>query len=487
VDAKRIGLTGRSGGGATSWWIAAADDRPQAIVPVAGIADLYAHLCAGAVPRFRDGVISGHCDCMYMVNTHRWDFATVAALCAPRPLLLGNSDADDIFPVAGYRRIAEKVRKVYALYGADEKFQLLETQGPHKDTPELHLGINRWMNRWLKDDPTSEINPDLEKRLKPAQLKVFETLPVPRLNEVIHETFVPAAKLDLPADSAAVRRWWAKQQPALMDALKTHVFAGWPQSPPPLKATVASDVTHDGIRLRAVDFVSESAIDLRVWVMTSPKVEVPAEVILSVLDERGWDRWCVDLGPAFATPLQRSDGLKRDQAKFVQNRTAMEQNRWAFAAIAPRGVGPTRWAEPGSRDDVLARRRFALVGQTLDGQRVWDVKRAIATLQTVPDLRQPPLTLQGTGDMAGVSLHASLFEPGVSALDLWYPPSSHRQGPVLLNVLHHLDLPQAVALVAPRKVTIRVAGEADRAICEWPIQLQKALGGNGLAVNVVGE
>ncbi|HEX4608977.1 MAG TPA: prolyl oligopeptidase family serine peptidase, partial [Urbifossiella sp.] len=117
VDAGRIGLTGRSGGGATSWWVAAADERVKAVVPVAGIADLRAHLCEAPAARFADGVISGHCDCMYMVNTHRWDFATVAALIAPRPLLLGNSDADDIFPVAGYRHLWKEASKVYALYG----------------------------------------------------------------------------------------------------------------------------------------------------------------------------------------------------------------------------------------------------------------------------------------------------------------------------------------------------------------------------------
>jgi hypothetical protein len=71
VDPKHIGVTGRSGGGATSWWLAAADDRPQCIVPVAGIADLYSHLIEGVAPRLRDGVISGHCDCMYFVNTYR--------------------------------------------------------------------------------------------------------------------------------------------------------------------------------------------------------------------------------------------------------------------------------------------------------------------------------------------------------------------------------------------------------------------------------
>ena len=59
-----------------------------------------------------------------MTNTYRWDFATVAALVAPRPLLLGNSDEDDIFPVPGYRRLAEKVRKIYDLYGAGSKFVL---------------------------------------------------------------------------------------------------------------------------------------------------------------------------------------------------------------------------------------------------------------------------------------------------------------------------------------------------------------------------
>ena len=143
VDAKRIGVTGRSGGGASSWWISAADDRIKAMVPVAGIADLRSQLCEGTTPRLADGVIAGHCDCMFMVNTYRWDFAQVAALCAPRPLLLGNSDDDAIFPVPGYRRLADKVRKVYALYGAGEKFQLLETKGPHDDTPELRAGDRR--------------------------------------------------------------------------------------------------------------------------------------------------------------------------------------------------------------------------------------------------------------------------------------------------------------------------------------------------------
>src|SRR5579871_5527120 len=72
VDPKRLGVTGRSGGGATSWWVTAADERVRCAVPVAGIADLRAHVVEGSKGRLEHGVISGHCDCMYFTNTYRW-------------------------------------------------------------------------------------------------------------------------------------------------------------------------------------------------------------------------------------------------------------------------------------------------------------------------------------------------------------------------------------------------------------------------------
>ena len=40
VDKSRFGVTGRSGGGAYSWWVAALDDRIKVAAPVAGITDL---------------------------------------------------------------------------------------------------------------------------------------------------------------------------------------------------------------------------------------------------------------------------------------------------------------------------------------------------------------------------------------------------------------------------------------------------------------
>lgn len=488
VDAKKLGITGRSGGGATSWWVAAADDRVQCIVPVAGITDLQCHVLEGVVPRLRDGVISGHCDCMYPVNTYRWDFAHVAALCAPRPLLLGNSDADDIFPVAGYRRLADKARKIYALYGATDRFQLLETKGPHKDTPELRVGAFRWMNRWLKND-LGEVRDDEPAKLTPRQLKVFDRPPADARNASIHESFVQAAKIEQPQSAEVAREWWKGRAPELTQELRSRVFRNWPEHPPVPNARLVHDVKRDGIRLRAYDFVSEEQVELRLWLTTADNGSKPSNVIVNILDEAGWKEWIADLGPAFQEALQTADAPKRDEARFAQLRKTLQTHKWAFATVTPRGIGPTRWSEVSQFDGKprgqQIRRRFALLGQTLDSRRVWDARRALACLRDVPDLKGVPRWLQGKNDMAGIALYAALFEPEVERLDLWHLPASHRQGPIFLNVLRVLDVPQAVALALPRKVRLHVKDDAEAKAWDWPIQLQEKLGQDNIQIQRV--
>jgi hypothetical protein len=52
--------------------------------------------------------------------------------------------------------------------------------------------------------------------------------------------------------------------------------------------------------------------------------------------------------------------------------------------------------------------------------------------------------------MAANTLYASLFIPDVHRLDLHALPASQHDGPIYLNVLRHLDLPQAAAMAAER-------------------------------------
>ena len=75
VDPERIAVTGISGGGAATFWIAAADPRVKVAVPVSGMADLPSYV--------GNRVINGHCDCMFLYNTFRWPWTRIAALVAP--------------------------------------------------------------------------------------------------------------------------------------------------------------------------------------------------------------------------------------------------------------------------------------------------------------------------------------------------------------------------------------------------------------------
>jgi hypothetical protein len=304
--------------------------------------------------------------------------------------------------------------------------------------------------------------------------------------------FRKPVRLELPRSPEVVRTWWEGKAPELMTELREQVFRGWPTKPADLNVRPAGDVKHDGLRLRAFDFVSEDEVELRVWLLTAEKVDKPTLVVLHAVDEAGWREWCEDLGPEFKRVLQVTGDVGRNDAKFRQNRQVLEANKWAFAVVAPRGVGPTRWSEVSPFDNKTPngqqiRRRFALLGQTLDGQRVWDVRRGLGALRTVADLKDVPLWLQGKNEMAGIVLYAGLFEPDVARLDLWHPPASHRSGPTFLNVRRLLDMPQAVALAAPKKVRLYVKDDAEAAAWQWPLELQKATGKEFLQIRKVGE
>jgi hypothetical protein len=225
VDANRIGVTGRSGGGAYSWWIAAIDERIKVAVPVAGITDLQNHVV--------DGCVEGHCDCMFIVNTYRWDYPLVAALVAPRPLLISNSDKDTIFPLDGVLRVHEKVRRIYKLYGAEKNLGLQITEGPHKDTQELRTHAFVWFNRFLKnEDPIIRV--PAEPLLQPQQLRVFEKLPADEINTKIQETFVPmASQCGVPQS----KEEWAALRDGWMKALQEKVFRGSSLRVPPIWRT----------------------------------------------------------------------------------------------------------------------------------------------------------------------------------------------------------------------------------------------------------
>ena len=145
----------------------------------------------------------------------------------------------------------------------------------------------------------------------------------------------------------------------------------------------------------------------------------------------------------------------------------------ALAVLAPRGVGPTTWPP---KKETHIRRRFALLGQTLDGMRVWDVRRALGALRTVSDLDGLPVSLVGVGQAAPLALWGAVLEPEVASIELIDPPATVRDGPAFLNLDRILGMPQALALLYPRPVTLR---STPMAAWRWASELGAVLSGGG--------
>src|SRR4029450_712378 len=107
VDPERIAVTGISGGGAATFWVAAADERVKVAVPVSGMADLEED--------GRTRVINGPCTCMFVQNPFLWPWTRIAGLVAPRPMLFVNSDQDRIFPMDANERISNRLARLYQI------------------------------------------------------------------------------------------------------------------------------------------------------------------------------------------------------------------------------------------------------------------------------------------------------------------------------------------------------------------------------------
>ena len=455
VDTNRFGATGRSGGGAYSWWIAALDERIKAVAPVAGITDLYNHVV--------DGVVEGHCDCMFTVNTHRWDYPQVAALVAPRPLLIVNTDADSIFPLDGVMRLHSEVRRIYELHHASTNLGLVIAPGPHKDTQDLQVPVFRWFNMHLKgEDPLIEMA--AVKLLAPRQLKVFATLPPDAMNTNIHATFVPTAGVPpLPRD----RTEWLAQVSRLKQGFKEKSLAGWSSEPGPLRLERKFTQTESGLTLEGFDFDSEPTMRLRLYVLSHAGLDGVKKISLRVLDATQWPREIGALEKVFSDSLVEEAKINDVRTPGTRSLDAVRKlvtgDSNVIVFFAPRGIGLNAWSVDRRREASI-RRRFMLLGQTLDSMRAWDIKRACQAVRLVPSLRSGELELMASGSMAINAACAGVFEPTVDRLELIAPSSAFAQGPDYLNALRVLEVPQLIALALERcrvSLVCREPGEWD--------------------------
>ena len=418
VDSARLGVTGISGGGAATHWIAAGDERVKVAVPVSGWSDLLAHI--------PNRVVNGHCDCMFNYNVYQWPYAMVPGMMAPRPFLFVNSDADAIFPMDGNERLINRLERLYSLFGAGNLVDSVVSVGGHAYRPDIRRAAYRFLNTHLRGDsrPVTDSEVDLVTSgpnevhpIPPEQLRVFPNdsdFPTDAINARIDYEFVPVAKPPVPAagqfDSA---------KETTIARLKELAFHHFPARIP--EATLIDN--KDGM----LRLATEPHITIRLKALRVPAGS-PAKTWLCVTGS--------DL--AEATPAWLNDCASERDAVYV---------------CEPRGIGASRWTTKNPPNYV--ERSLYLLGRTADSGRIWDIAAAARYLRAVQGANAQ-IYLAGEGASGVLSAYAALLEPEISGVTLLRPPSSHMDSsaPVLIGALRVLDIPQGVGFLAPRPVTL---------------------------------
>lgn len=426
VDKEHIGMTGRSGGGSYTWTVSALDDRIKVAAPIAGITDLENQVV--------DGCVEGHCDCMFYLNTYQWDFPQMGALIAPRPLLIGNSDKDKIFPLDGVNRLHEKVRNIYKLYGEADKLGLLITEGPHSDTQDLQVPVFRWFNRFLKSEqPLIEMA--AKKIFDPMELRVFDKLPADAVNTNIQSLFVPKAK---PFSTNELRQ----QRESLLATLKEKTFGGWPAEDTPLDPKEVFSVERDGLKFSAWDFTSQHDVRLRLYFLEgTSQMHSAGPIEIQVMDADDWHAWLGRLRVTFETELTHEIAVNDADDKYehsppMKASECYSTNFSLRAFFAPRGRGLTAWSGDDKKQ-IQIRRRFMLLGQTLDGMRAWDIRRAIQAIHFVREGDSAKVKLVPC--VCGDARFAALFEPGSGRFPDQSYFSTKAENLDYMNMLKYID------------------------------------------------
>lgn len=164
VDPSRIGITGRSGGGTQSAYIAAFDERVLAAAPENYLTS-YRRLLQSIGPQDAEQV-------MFHFLHRGLDHADLLLVRAPKPAMMITTTRD-MFSIQGAMETEKEVAEIYRMYGEEENFSRVEDDDGHASTKKNREAMYAFFREHLKHPGSTDdekISP-----LSAEELRVTQT------------------------------------------------------------------------------------------------------------------------------------------------------------------------------------------------------------------------------------------------------------------------------------------------------------------------
>lgn len=364
VDPKRIGITGNSGGGTHTAYIAALDDRVHAAGPSCYITS-WQRLLETIGPQDAEQCIPGFLGAGF----EHVDFIRAFA---PKPFLV-MSAIRDFFSLQGARSSFATATETYQAAGAREKIAMAETDEGHGYSINLRLASYAWFDRWLKGAKA----PEGEAKVEPAseaELACTKTGQV--ATSIGGETMFTLNRARARAIQTPER--------ASPEAVRKMIHWREDSSTPPVRGYGSE--RRGGLVIDKLLYESE------------PGILVPAVVVFKA-------------GGAGARPAVLLASGRGKSASWGAIE-ALANTGAVVMAIDARGLGETRLESKGSDwqsrfGDYDSAMTSVMLGTSLVAQRAHDIQRGFHLLASRPDVDRNAIRGAAQSSAAPAMLHAA--------------------------------------------------------------------------------
>ena len=428
VDPARIGLTGNSGGGTHTAYIAALDDRIQVAAPSCYITSW--HLMLDTIgPQDAEQTFP-------LWLQEGLDYPDYLYAFAPKPYIL-LSAIRDFFPIAGARETFAEAEKVYSAIGVREKLGIFEADDGHGYNKSRRLAAYDWFGRWLKGARDTDPEPQIE-MATPEELRCTAT-------GQVSTSLGGESVFTLNQKRLAQLKASRLTRPAELPGKVREVIRYEPLSGP-LQVTSYGAITRSGYRIEKLIYESE------------PGIFVPS--LLYVPD--------AGASKKAAVLMVTGDGKAASASEAEQ----FAASGTVVLSIDMRGTGETRVdTDVNSREfdryfgDFNDTMTALLVGKTMAGMRALDISRGVDVLTSRTEVDANQVYGYGKDEGALPLLYAAVLDGKIRRVMLdgmlvsYESVVNSRVSRRILEgvapgMLKYYDLQDLVAAMAPRDVWI---------------------------------